>query len=494
MSLAATALRAATSVARGALDADRHLQRAMAGLIEVAATRYAVDPGATWRPGEPLRLLFAGYAGSRNTGADARVEEMVRQVRHLFGDDHLALSILTIDPERTRGYFRTVRQLHLPNIFPKFLFDAVHDQHGVIACEGSMFKSRFANALTTMMVGALGLATAENKLSIAYGGEAGAMDPALAALVARHCANSLLVVRNAESAAVLGALGLRTHPGTDTAWTFAPHPPERVHPVLRAAGWDGETPILAICPINPFWWPVRPDVGKAAARALTGAHARAHYASLYFHNDGPEVRAKLDAYLDGIADAVRRFQRDNAVFPVMVGMEALDRGPCEALAERLGGAPVIVSDLHDHRTIVGVLRAAGMVVSSRYHACVTSMPGSVPSAGITMDERLRNLMADRGQPELVLEVDDPELAEHLYDVLCRMRDDRAAIVEGIERCVVANLERMGQMGQLLVEHVRARHPELPIRDGLGADGDPWDHLPSLDEPLQALVARHGGGR
>ncbi|MCZ7681129.1 MAG: hypothetical protein M5U28_21025 [Sandaracinaceae bacterium] len=47
----------------------------------------------------------------------------------------------------------------------------------MIACEGSMFKSKFANALSTMMVGALGLATAEEKIAVGYGGEAGAMDP-----------------------------------------------------------------------------------------------------------------------------------------------------------------------------------------------------------------------------------------------------------------------------------------------------------------------------
>ena len=33
---------------------------------------------------------------------------------------------------------------------------------------------------------------------------------------------------------------------------------------MREAGWDGEKKVLAVCPINPFWWPVKPDLGKAA--------------------------------------------------------------------------------------------------------------------------------------------------------------------------------------------------------------------------------------
>jgi hypothetical protein len=62
--------------------------------------------------------------------------------------------------------------------------------------------------------------------------------------------------------------------------------------------------------------------------------------------------------------------------------------------------------------------------------------------------------------------------------------------EGIARCVVKNLERMGEMGIALVEHVRKHHPEFPFRDGIGAGGDPWDHLPALPPGVQALVDRY----
>ena len=48
-----------------------------------------------------------------------------------------------------------------------------------------MFKSKFANALATMMIGSLGLAAAENKLSVGYGAEAGHMDPVIRKMCAR---------------------------------------------------------------------------------------------------------------------------------------------------------------------------------------------------------------------------------------------------------------------------------------------------------------------
>ena len=481
----------ALAALRDGMDADRLLQTSMASFIELAKSRYALDPGAEWSQGQPLRLLLAGYSGTRNTGADVRVEEMVRQFRHVFGDDSLELSILTIDPELSRGYFRTVRQLHLPQLFPKYLFDAVHRHHGVVACEGSMFKSKFANALATMMVGALGLASAEGKLAIGYGGEAGHMDPSLEDLVRRYCREAFIITRNEESREVLAKLGIASRPGTDTAWTFEPAPQEVGRALLQQAGWDGETPVVAICPINPFWWPVRPDAFRGATRALSGAHAESHYSSIYFHADSPEIREKQRRYLEGLAAGLTRFRAEHHVFPILVGMEQLDRRACEALRDILGEeVPIFVSDEHDMYQMVSVVRQASAMVSSRYHAIVTSMPAQVPSGGVTMDERIRNLMADRGQPELALEVDDPALGDHVYEMLVHLTCDAAAVRTGIGDCVVNNLERMGRMGMAMVEHVRSSHPDFPFRPGMGADGDPWDHLPTLSPELNKLVAAY----
>jgi polysaccharide pyruvyl transferase WcaK-like protein len=473
--------------AKDTVDPDKLVQLGMSGLIEAARVRHESDPMPEWRSGEPLKLLLAGYVGTRNTGADVRVEEMVRQFRHLFGDDHVDLSIVTSDPELTRGYFRTVKQLHIPQIFHKFLYDTVRHQHGVIACEGSMFKSKFANALSTMMVGAIGLATAEDKIAVGYGGEAGAMDPSLEELVRKHCKKALVITRNEESAQVLDRLGVPTALGTDTAWTFESAGTNVADKLLMRAGWDGATPVLAICPINPFWWPVRPEPIKAAVHGLSGSFADAHYKSIYFHNDAPDVEQRFKRYLLGLAGAIKDFTRKHEVFPVLIGMEQLDRKACERLDELLGGdVPLFVSDEHDMYEMVSVLRRSSMIVSSRYHAIVCSMPALVPSIGVTMDERIRNLMADRGQPELALEVDDPELDEHLLAQMERVYANGDEVKDGIGRSVVKNLERMGNMGQFLVDHVRTFHPSFPFASGLGSDGDPWRHLPALGPTALSL--------
>src|ERR1051326_7407520 len=367
---------------------DFTLQAWVSAIIQRQKASWMLGKGERWVPGKRLKLLFAGYNGARNMGSDARVEEMIRQLRHILSADNVDFSVMSQNFSLTDGYFKDTHQVHLPDIFPPFLAHEVPQHHGVVACEGSMFKSKFANALTTMMIGSLGIAAAENKLSIGYGAEAGHMDPLIRKMCARFCKESLIITRNEESRTLLRELGVPTELGTDTAWTFEPHPPEFGQKTLRYVGWDGTTPVLVVCPINPFEWPVRASVAKFVAHGVAGAYKDSHYRSVYFHNSGPEADRAYQHYLNSIATAVDAFRKRRKVFVIMVATERLDARPARNISEQLGGVPVLTSEEYNIYELVSVLRSCHMMASSRYHGIVTSMPGLVPSAGITMDERI----------------------------------------------------------------------------------------------------------
>ena len=463
---------------------DLLLEAWVAGSIETAKVAWTLGHGERWRPGEKLRLLFACYCGARNTGSDLRVEEILRQVRRVLGDQNVDLAVMTQDFKLTRGYFQGVRQVHLPDLFPPFLKREVPKYHGVVACEGSMFKSKFANALTTMMIGALGLASAQNRLSVGYGGEAGHMDPLIEKLCRRYCRNSVVITRSEESQALLNRLGIATELGTDTAWTFEPLGPEYGQKVLRDAGWDGTTPILAVCPINPFWWPVKASLAKAAAKTLTGAYKDSHYRSIYFFQSGRRVQEDYLRYVSAFARAVESFRKEQKVFTVCVGMEMLDRNACERVSTQLGGVPIFCADQYDMYQIVSILRQCHLMASSRYHAIVTSMPAGVASLGITMDERIRNLMRQRGHQHFLLNVDDADLEGELFAALKRLYRERECVRDGIGRTVARNLQLMARMGMYFERLVAQQYPEFPFRQGQLS----WeDYLPSLSPNLRKLV-------
>lgn len=470
------------------MSMDLALEAWVSGLVELTKVRWMLGRGERWQPGRKLRLLFTGYNGTRNTGADVRVEEMLRQVRHILGDENTELSVLSQNFDLTRGYFQNVKQVKLPDIFPPFLYREVPRHDGVIACEGSMFKSKFANALTTMMIGSLAIAAAENKLSIGYGAEAGYMDPTLAKMCSRYCSQSLIITRNEESQTVLGKLGVTTELGTDTAWTFEPHGPEYGRKALMDAGWDGTTPVLVICPVNPYWWPVKASLARFAAMSLTGAYKESHYRSVYFHNSGPKVDADYDRYLTAMSGGVDRFRREHRVFPILVAMEMLDVDACQRVSSKLGGAPVLSSADYDMYQLVSILRCCRLMVSSRYHGIVTCMPAMVASAGVTIDERIRNLMIERGHQDLLLTVDDPELEDKLLLILRRLLSEGEAIREGIGKTVARNLKVMARMGVFLEEQVKQCYPEFPLGNGIKS----WeDYLPPLSPTIRNVLESYG---
>jgi polysaccharide pyruvyl transferase WcaK-like protein len=466
---------------------DFILEAWVSGSIERAKAGWMLGEGERWKPGEKLKLLFAGYNGTRNMGSDVRVEEMLRQIRHILGAERVEFSVMSQNFEFSRGYFEGTQQVHLPDIFPPFLANEVPKHDGVVACEGSMFKSKFANALTTMMIGSLGIAAVQNKLSIGYGAEAGHMDPLVAKMCGRYCKNSFVITRNEESRTVLRELGVPTELGTDTAWTFEPRPAEYGQSVLRKLGWDGRTPVLVVCPINPFEWPVKASVAKYAARSLTGAYKDSHYRTVYFHNSGPAAEQAYWKYWNAIANAVDAFRKKKNVFVVLAATERLDARPASRISEKLGGVPVLSSDEYNMYELVSILRACHMMASSRYHGIVTSMPGLVPSAGITMDERIRNLMRERGHQDLLMTVDDPELEGKLLAALEKLSREGEAIASGIAQTVVRNLKVMARMGVYFEEEVQRRYPEFETRRGEWS----WeDYLPPMSRGLRELAAAH----
>ena len=71
---------------------DLMLEAWVSGIVESKKLQWMLGRGEPWQPGEKLKLLFAGYNGTRNTGSDVRVEEMLRQVRRILGPERVDLT------------------------------------------------------------------------------------------------------------------------------------------------------------------------------------------------------------------------------------------------------------------------------------------------------------------------------------------------------------------------------------------------------------------
>src|SRR3989442_8348265 len=314
------------------------------------------------------------------------------------------------------------------------------------------------------------------------------MDGLIQSSCQRYVHDSLVITRNVESPTLLSSLGIPTELGSDTAWTFEPHPPEYGRKALRDAGWDEKTPVMVLCPIHPFVWPVKASIAKYIARAATGAYKNSQYRTVYFFESGAEVDRKYRHYISGLTKATQAFVQRHRVFPILVAMERLDTVACREIASRIPGTPVFTSDDYDMFQLVSILRACSYMVSSRYHGMVTCMPSLVASAGVTMDERIRNLMRERGHQHLLLTVDDPDLEHKLLQTMETLVAEADSVRDGIGETVVRNLKVMARMGTFLEDLVRRTYPEFPLRTGVFS----WEeYLPPLSNNLLQLAGRYG---
>jgi hypothetical protein len=104
-----------------------------------------------------------------------------------------------------------------------------------------------------------------------------------------------------------------------------------------------------------------------------------------------------------------------------------------------------------------------------------------------MDERIRNLMNERGHQDLLMKVDDPDLEQRLLAALETLATQGERISDGIARTVVKNLKVMARMGVFFEEAVQRRYPEFPTRTGEWS----WeDYLPPMNASLRQMVAAY----
>ena len=96
------------------------------------------------------------------------------------------------------------------------------------------------------------------------------MDPMVAKMCARYCRHSLVITRNEESRRFCANWACRPNWAPIQRGRSNRSAPEYGQKALRDVGWDGKTPVLVICPINPFEWPVKASIAKAALHGLSG--------------------------------------------------------------------------------------------------------------------------------------------------------------------------------------------------------------------------------
>jgi len=460
--------------------------RASVGLSRLAPglSRAGLGPYAVWRRGERLRLLLVGYNGDRNVGADARVACMARQFERVLGKDAVEITVLTQEVEDFRAYFEPrVRLRRIDSLFFRDVLESCSAGHLAVLSEGATLKSTFANALTLFFCEAAGVMAAQGKPCLAYGTEAGAMDPAIRSMARELCRETYFIARTEPSLQIIRELGMEGHVGTDPAWTFPEKPDPWAAGMLSEIGWDGRKPLIGAAVTNPFWWPIKPSLLKLA-RAAVLRDWQDHYRKWYFYSSSSERARLFDRYLGALARSLDNFAARHGGLILILGMDARDLDACRRLQLLLKHpSEIFHSQQYDGHELCALLRRLTLLVTSDYHARILSMPAGVPAVAVSLDERLDNLYEETGRRQTdCLAVDDPDLAERLDAAVERLMKDRDGIVEENRSFMPGYLERLGRMGMFMHGFVKERFSGLDLAPAPGTWQDALGPVEPALEP------------
>lgn len=411
-----------------------------------------------WSPGKKLRVLLVGYNGANNTGADVRTASIARQLKQIYGPENLEITVMALDPEWLRSYFDDDVSLYgFTTAFLLPLYRACSVHHAAVIAEGSVLKGTFADALTLYFCEACGIMRSQHKPCIAYGAEAGHMDPFLRKTVADLCSDTYFIARSEASMEVIQSLGLQGHIGTDAAWCYDGAVSDaKAQEWLKAAGWDVSKRCIGVAVIDAFCWPVRSSLIRYLMRRKEG-----RYDKWYYFSRSAERTEALERYIDNIADAVNRISAEEDLFPVVIGMEKLDAEVCRKLKAKLNRPCAMLLSANEKADLMtGVLRQMDLLLTSRYHAAVLSMERAIPIVAVSMDERLDSLLAESGVAgKYLFHTTDADPGDHLCEAIRDAEAHREEISETIYRHTGIYKQQLEEMGAFLKDYLKEKLEE-----------------------------------
>ena len=368
-----------------------------------------------------------GYSGKRNTGADARLVCIIGQLREALGND-VRMTVSTMDVTATKKVLAGISNIQFAALSPVFPFTvgwqaARHDL--TVLVEGSTFKQNWSRTLLYVFLFGAWCARLFGRRCIAYAVDAGRLS-AWNARLTRHVCESVdvLMTRTETARESLSGIGVQNPvwTGTDPAFEF------ETRNDVPAVSLSGGRPVVGLAPVECYQWPVR-------VRLFGPAEECYHWPHYFTWND--ERRAHSREAIDAWRRFIRHVLNQHDMDIALIAMEALDQQVCERILEHMGSSArsrirLISSREYAPVELVPVLRNLDYLVTSRYHACVLSMQGSVPQLAISHDERLASIYHELGLKRYLLNCEQGRNAEVLIAAFDRLVDENAAIRAAIE--------------------------------------------------------------
>ncbi|MDD3168269.1 MAG: polysaccharide pyruvyl transferase family protein [Eubacteriales bacterium] len=364
------------------------------------------------------KVLLMGYNGANNTGSEARLLAIMKEVRDVLGPE-AEITIPTICGENLRRYVKeepNLRIVEYPTVYFLALYRLVKEHDLILLTEGSCYMDTWSSCLLWAWLWVTGCASRKGKTIVAYAVDSGDLSPFNQKLV-RYIASKtdLIITRTRVAADRLKTwkVSAPIEATADSAFDFCPNPADG--DILKKSWPEAASGVIGIAAVDFYLWPV---VFRPFGRSENCYRWPYYYSDSHHRRDG---RKTLAVNYARFAD---RMIEEHGRPIVLICMEQLD----EPLAGRILSSmrhkdKVRIFSSREYNTsqMTSILRSLDLLVTSRYHAGVLSLDAAVPQIAIGHDQRLRDLYRE-------LELFDDYFLEYTSPQLFQMLEERAGIL------------------------------------------------------------------
>ncbi len=367
------------------------------------------------------RVLLVGYNGANNTGSEARLLAIIKDIRSLLGP-HVQITVPTLNEENLHRYLDEDEYLHIapiPSIF-FFAIDKLVKEHDlVLLVEGSCYMDTWTSALLWAFLWATRSAHKHGVPCVAYAVDAGELSRLNSWLVKKEASKTdLIITRTKHALERLQKIGV-TAPlvsTADCAFTFQEEVED--HGFLNRVWSEASSGVVGLAVVDFSLWPVviRPWGSKKNL-----------YKWPYYFSRSRERMNTRERLVKGWACIADRIIEEHSKKVALICMEALDQPLAEDILREMKNkdfCKVISSNDYNASQMTSILSQLDLLVTSRYHSAVLSLRARVPQIAVGHDPRLTSFYQDLNlYQDYFLHHDSPNLWEVLKQKIGLLLDN-----------------------------------------------------------------------
>jgi len=405
------------------------------------------------------RVLLVGYNGANNTGAEAKLLVIINEIRSVLGEE-ACFTVPSLNEANLRRYLEEGSNLKIkpvrPSLFPIDIWNLVRQNDLIVLVEGSCYMDTWGAALLWYYLLATRYAHSMKKPCISYSVDAGNASRFNRWLIRREASKTnLILARTKEAAQRLQKLHVNAQieVTADNAFAFQPKPQDQD---LLKRVWPEASHIVGVAAEDIYIWPVqiRPWGRKKYC-----------YKWPYYYQHSKSCQTKSELLVDVLAvqadEIVEKYDKDIA----LLSMEGLDTSFAKKIQQHMKHADrtrVFSSVQYNASQMTSILRSLDLLITSRYHAGVLSLPNQVPQTAIGHDLRIKDLYTDLEIPELFVDHEDPDRYKLLSDNVETLFNQYSTIKAKLRKGYARYKAQEKRNTQLFKAFLEANYPEWLI--------------------------------